>query len=148
MSTFYDPKRYEKLVEATFDKVRQLGVLKGGEYAGDADRLANFRRNAEACGVTIETCWRIYAGKHWDAVTQYIKDLQTGKTRERLEGLDSRVDDLIVYLLLFKCMLEERGMINPLMYVDSPSKSALEVIHDIVASRPKMKPILEEDSDA
>jgi hypothetical protein len=56
----------------------------------------------------MELVWRIYAGKHWDAISQYIKDIQTGKERHRLESLSGRADDLIVYLLLFKAMLMER----------------------------------------
>ncbi len=88
--------------------MKELGTLKGGEYAAEIDRLDNFRRNGVDCGVTMETCWRIYAGKHWDAITTYVRDLQTGKSRQRLETLDGRVDDLLVYLILFKCMLVER----------------------------------------
>lgn len=99
---------WEQLVERTFDEVRKLGALKGGEYSGDEDRLANFRRNAADIGVTKETVWRVYAAKHWDAIGQYIRDLTAGKERTRLESLAGRADDLIVYLLLFKAMLAER----------------------------------------
>lgn len=99
--------RYDKLVEETFHKITELGVKKGGEYAGDEDRLANFRRNGSAIGVPMEVVWRIYAGKHWDAISQYVSDCVSGKKRERMEPLSGRVDDLIVYLLLFKAMLAE-----------------------------------------
>ena len=91
------------------EKLRSLAVLKGGEYAGDHDRLANFRRNAGALGLTMEQVWRVYAGKHWDAVTQYINDVSAGKDRPRLESILGRADDLIVYLVLFKAMVEERS---------------------------------------
>lgn len=101
-------QRYNELVQETMDKVVQLGILKGGEYAGDVDRLANFRRNAETWGLTMEQCWGVYAGKHWDAVTQYIRDLAEGKERQRMESLEGRMDDIITYCLLFKAMLEER----------------------------------------
>jgi hypothetical protein len=98
------------LLAQTVDSITKLGREKGGEYAGDHDRLANFRRNAAATGVSMELVWRIYAGKHYDAITQFIKDLQTGKERLRMETLASRADDLIVYLILFKAMLIERGV--------------------------------------
>ena len=39
---------YDRIIETTIDEIRKLGTLKGGEYAGDVDRLANFRRNAQA----------------------------------------------------------------------------------------------------
>lgn len=105
----FSSERYSGLIERTFEKVRELGRLKGGEYSGDDDRLANFRRNAKDLGLPYEAIWRVYAAKHWDAVGQYIRDIVNGTTRERMEGLDGRVDDLIVYLLLFKAMLEEKN---------------------------------------
>lgn len=107
----YSHERYNNLLETTFAKVRELSVKKGGEYSGDEDRLANFRRNGIALELPMETIWRVYAAKHWDAIGQSIVDLQTGKTRERMESIDGRVDDLIVYLLLFKAMIEEREYI-------------------------------------
>lgn len=100
--------RYNEIVDHTTKELVKLGQLKGGEYAGDEDRLANFRRNATTMGTTMELVWRVYASKHWDALMQYERDLREGKTRERLEGLAGRCDDLIVYLILFKCMIEER----------------------------------------
>lgn len=107
----YSHRRYHQLMADTFDQMQELGHKKGGEYAGDDDRLANFRRNGERLGLPMETVWAVYAGKHWDAIGQYIKDLQNGTKRERLEPLAGRVDDLLVYLVLFKCMLDERA--NP-----------------------------------
>jgi hypothetical protein len=107
MSIRFSHERYTQLVKQSFDKVMELSTLKGGEYSGDVDRLLNFRRNATAMGLPKEAIWGVYAAKHWDALMQYIQDLNTGKTRPRLESLDGRCDDLIVYLLLFKAMLIE-----------------------------------------
>lgn len=101
-------KEYDALMEATFQNCRELGKLKGGEYAGDLDRLANFRRNGKALQLPMEVIWAVYCAKHWDAVMQYIADLNSGKTRERLEPIGGRIDDIIVYLLLLKCMVRER----------------------------------------
>lgn len=108
MALTFTHEEYHKLVEDTFAKVVNLGIVKGGEYAGDGDRLANFRRNALDQGLSMEAVWRVYAAKHWDAIGQYVRDLNAGKDRERAEPLAGRADDLIVYLLLFKCMLVER----------------------------------------
>jgi hypothetical protein len=104
---FYSHKRWDDLLNTSVAQIKSLSSLKGGEYAGDSDRLANFRRNAAALGLPMETVWAVYSAKHWDAVMQYIKDLNEGKTRERLEPISGRVDDLLVYLLLFKAILEE-----------------------------------------
>lgn len=108
MTKIYGTARYNDMIEETFDKVRELGRVKGSEYSGDTDRLDNFRRNGANWGVPMEVCWGIYAGKHWDAVAQYIRDLKSGTTRPRSESISGRADDLIVYLLLFKAMVEER----------------------------------------
>lgn len=117
---------YDRMVERTFNEVRRLGIVKGGEYAGDEDRLANFRRNAEEAGVSMETCWRVYAGKHWDAISQYVRDVQSGKKRPRAEGLAGRADDLIVYLLLFKGMLLEAEASAPVKAPRAPRRKPVE----------------------
>lgn len=105
----YSHERFNALIDSTVAELRKLSELKGGEYAGDSDRLANFRRNGANLGVPMELVWAVYAGKHWDAIQQYVQDLNTGKQRERLEGIEGRVDDLIVYLMLFKAMTDERS---------------------------------------
>lgn len=109
MKQIFPPEEYTKLLDETYQMLKKLSTLKGGEYAGDADRLANFRRNGENLGLEMEQVWAVYAGKHWDALMQYIKDLGTKTNRERMEPIAGRVDDLIVYLTLFKAMLTERG---------------------------------------
>jgi hypothetical protein len=102
---------WDKLLEETFDKVRGLGRDKGAEYSGDVDRLLNFRRNGRDLDLPMEVVWRIYAAKHFDAIGQYVRDLAAGKERTRTEPMAGRADDLIVYLLLFKAMLIERGQL-------------------------------------
>jgi hypothetical protein len=108
VSQKFSHEQYALLVEQTIAQVKSLSSLKGGEYAGDVDRLANFRRNGERLGLPMETVWAVYAAKHWDAVMQYVQDLCSGRERERLEPLAGRLDDIIVYCILFKAMLEER----------------------------------------
>lgn len=104
----FSHQRYNEILCETMNKVAELSKLKGGEYAGDDDRLANFRRNGVALGLPLEAVWAVYAAKHWDAIIQSVKDIVTGKTRQRMEPLEGRIDDLITYLVLFKCALEER----------------------------------------
>lgn len=106
--TNYSHERFNKLIEETVEQINSLSKLKGGEYAGDQDRLANFRRNGTALGLTMEQVWAVYAAKHWDAIMQYVKDLGEGKARVRAEPISGRLDDLIVYSILFKAMVDER----------------------------------------
>lgn len=100
---------YQDVVESTIEAINRLSKLKGGEYAGDLDRLANFRRNGQTLGLPMEVIWAIYYNKHHDAVMQFVNDLVNNKSRERLEPLSGRLDDMIVYCILFKAMLRERG---------------------------------------
>lgn len=113
-------EEYNKIVDETWNKVHQLSHLKGGEYAGDKDRLANFRRNAEALGLSMETVWAVYAAKHWDAVMQYIKDIAKRTTRVRSEPIEGRIDDLIVYLLLFKLIIRDQSVNVPELSFPNP----------------------------
>ena len=105
----YSHEAYDTLMKETFDTCVELGQKKGGEYAGDGDRLANFRRNGLNLNLPMEVIWAIYAAKHWDALMQYISDLNTGAKRPRMEPIKGRIDDLIVYLILLKCMIDERN---------------------------------------
>lgn len=108
LPTGFSHDRWNTLVDETFAEMKKLAQMKGGEYSGDTDRLLNFRRNGANLGLPMETVWAVYAGKHWDAIQQFIKDQREGVARERLEPIEGRVDDLLVYLLLLKAMLIER----------------------------------------
>ena len=105
-----DHETFDKILNDTIEEMRKLSTLKGGEYAGDTDRLANFKRNAAAFGVTPILIWGVYAGKHWDAIEQFINDHQAGKYRQRGEAIEGRLDDLIVYCVLFKAMLQDHSI--------------------------------------
>ena len=113
--TRFTSEQWHQLLEATMASIRSLAKLKGGEYSGDVDKLANFRRLGLDQGLPMETIWRVYAGKHWDAISTYCKDLLEGFARQRSEPISGRVDDLLVYLLLLKAMIQEREEASPPM---------------------------------
>lgn len=102
-------QEFQKIIEDTVAEIHRLSTVKGGEYAGDIDRLENFRRNARDIGVSPELIWRVYCGKHWDAITQYVNDLVNKKERVRGESISGRIDDCIVYLILLKAILIARA---------------------------------------
>jgi len=106
----YKQESWVALLNRTFNEITKLGIEKGGEYSGDKDRLANFRRNAARLGLLKEQVWAVYAGKHWDAIDQHIKDLASGTLRVKSEPIEGRAHDLLVYLLLFLAMEEERRL--------------------------------------
>lgn len=106
--TIFTHSDFETLLNETIDEIKRLATVKGGEYAGDTDRLANFRRNGERLALPMEAIWGIYISKHWDAIMQYTQDYIHGKIRPRAESMEGRFDDLIVYAILGKAILRER----------------------------------------
>lgn len=102
-------QEFDTLVRATIASIEQLLLVKGGEYAGSEDRLANFKRGAALTGTTPMQCLFIYMSKHYDAVATFIRDDATGETRPRSEPIEGRVDDLINYCLLLKGLIQEKN---------------------------------------
>ncbi len=91
----------------TVETIKNLLRVKGGEYAGSVDRLANFKRGAELTGAHPLQVLFIYMSKHYDAVMTYVKDQAVGQVRERSEPIEGRLDDLINYCILAKALIKE-----------------------------------------
>ena len=113
---------FDTIVMKAFAACEQLLVTKGGEYAGDNNRLENFVRNAKAIGVEPEIVLFVYAAKHWDAIVQYWKDTAAGVDRPRSEPIGGRMDDLINYMLLAKGMVHARTDYELSVTVDAPPR--------------------------
>jgi len=73
---------FDELVQANIRATADLLIAKGAEYAGDGDRLANFKRNAEKQGTTPLQIWKQYYGKHVDAVDTYFQRVNEGALEE------------------------------------------------------------------
>lgn len=102
-------EQFQDIAHKTMKELQHLSETKGREYTrGGADALDNFRRHGERYGVPSELVWAIYAGKHWDAIETYVRDVTEGTSRQRSEPIEGRINDMILYLLLFKGILEAR----------------------------------------
>lgn len=101
-------EQFDVIVEETKKSVKQLLFVKGGEYAPDLDRLANFKHNATILKLLPEQVWAVYFNKHVDAIHGAINDLAAKKVRPRSESILGRMDDAIVYLILAKALFIER----------------------------------------
>ncbi len=96
-------KEFTDLVNAA--RARQDGLLlrKGADYTRHSDdRLSNFKRNAEALGLTPFQVWAVYFNKHIDAIMAFVK---SGKAES--EAIEGRLDDAINYLYLFEGLVQE-----------------------------------------
>lgn len=97
------------LFTETLKTLESLLTIKGGEYAGSDDRLANFKRGAQLVGITPLQCAFVYASKHYDAIATYVRDDASGRERPRSEGIEGRLDDLMNYCFLMKCIIREQN---------------------------------------
>lgn len=100
-------KQFRKHIKDTFAGCEELLIVKNGEYAHGDDMLDNFKRNGVVNGISPLTVWNVYASKHVDAITTFVKDVQHGQDRPRSESILGRFDDAINYFLLGKALAQE-----------------------------------------
>ena len=98
---------FKKLFAETVTSCEALLKVKGGEYAGDEDRLANFKRGAAHVGVKPLTVLFIYLSKHYDALATYVRLSEQGAAMELSEPIEGRLQDLINYCILARAVIEE-----------------------------------------
>lgn len=96
-------QQFQEIMEDTFETLRELTATKGEEYSGNQDQLANFRRSANDAGITPAKAWLVFFNKHIDAIKFHVKNLAV-RLSEPIEG---RIDDAILYLLLYKAYVIE-----------------------------------------
>lgn len=87
---------FDKIVKNTMGRTSELLIKKGAEYAGDEDRLANFKRNAAKNGQTVLETWQTYWGKHIDSINSFM----------------ARVKDEAVRLALVECLGSFEGALS------------------------------------
>lgn len=92
-----------EVMEQVFDELRVLRMAGQKEYAGeDKDAFENFRRTAEDLNIPKEKVLWIFAMKHKDGIANFLN----GHVSQR-EDVRGRINDLIVYLILLRGMIEE-----------------------------------------
>lgn len=102
--------RFIDLINETFTTIKDLADTKGKEYTvGSADRLENFKGEATNCGITAYQIWSVYASKHYRSIQSYIRSGGKVFSTEPIEG---RIDDLILYLLLLKGLIEDHQQLR------------------------------------
>lgn len=101
-------KEAEGIFTGLWMDVMELRKQGNKEYAHSEDTLANFKRVAERTGITPEQVLMVYAEKHIDGIHSYI----SGHKSQR-EGVIGRINDLVVYMGLLRCLIEERSGDTP-----------------------------------
>jgi hypothetical protein len=79
------------------------------EYAHDVDNaFANFERAAEDLGLDRKMVLWVFAMKHRDGIASFLQG-----HRSQRENVRGRINDLIVYLLILRGMIEEEEGVPP-----------------------------------
>lgn len=102
---------FDRYVKYLISKSADILVAKGADYAGGADRLANFKRGAELTGATPTQVAFVYLSKHYDAIATYVREtsnpVQVGTGYAPSEPIEGRLLDLINYCFLLASLIYE-----------------------------------------
>jgi hypothetical protein len=92
-----------KVMEQVFKELDALREAGQKEYAGGGDNaFGNFERLQAEVDVDKKKVLWIYAMKHKDGIAAFLR----GHNSQR-EPVEGRINDLIVYLILLRAMIEE-----------------------------------------
>ena len=95
-------KQLNKIIQSQITQILQTRDDGQKEYARDVDNVfANFQRVGKYIGISQERVLMVYLLKHIDGIMAYIN----GHKSQR-EGVEGRITDAIVYLLLLRGMVE------------------------------------------
>ena len=85
-----------RVVSPMVASVQQIFATKGHDYAGDEDRLANFKRIGARLGISPKMVCLVYMMKHLDAT---VTDAQTGSVKG--EPIQEKLKDIVAYAMLY-----------------------------------------------
>lgn len=98
----------EEVMRNVFNECYRTHQVANREYATNIDALSNFKDCAAESGITPAQNWHTLASKHWRGICSFIRGFKA--QREDVRG---RINDLIVYLVLLRAMIdEEQGIVN------------------------------------
>ena len=99
-------KQLDKIIKKQLKQILQTRDEGQKEYARDVDNVfANFQRVGKYVGISQEQVLIVYLLKHIDGIMAYIN----GHKSQR-EGVEGRITDAIVYLLLLRGMVDNNGI--------------------------------------
>jgi len=97
-----------KIIEHTFRDITDIFKTKGKAYANnEIDQLDNFKRLGKNLSLHPVIPLMVYTTKHWDSINNYISCRIRKEESYDPEDIDGRINDVILYLILLKCLLEE-----------------------------------------
>jgi hypothetical protein len=82
-------------------RLKEINDTKGKDYSKEDDVFFNFTSQGDALCLSPFIIWQVYVEKHLSAIRTFCKD---GKVSS--EGIEDRVIDAIMYLILLYGMTE------------------------------------------
>ena len=96
-----------KFAEGIFEQCLDIMRTKGLSYASQGDAAENFKRIAEATGMTKYQVWAVYFGKHVLSLNNAVKRNPELPAVADGEPIAGRVADIINYAVLLAMMVED-----------------------------------------
>jgi ketosteroid isomerase-like protein len=97
---------FDTLITSFLEACMGTKKTKGADYAESDDRLANFKQNADALGLTPFQVWAVYCSKHTDSIYKAIRR-NPSHPRKSGEHISENIKDVIVYNLLLLGLITE-----------------------------------------
>lgn len=114
-------KKFNEVLERRIELIREVLKQKGHEYAGDEDRLHNFKRAAEIDETTPEAALKGMWLKQLVSVLDIVKKITEENKKVGLNFvvspdhldmpqklIDEKLGDAINYLILLEALIKER----------------------------------------
>jgi len=113
------PKKFNKLLDASIERIRDTLAAKSSEYARDSDKLYNFKRTGERRRKTPEEALMGMAEKHYTTIEDIVEKIEAENQKRGLHFiarppfltrkiLDEKITDGINYLILLEALIKER----------------------------------------
>jgi hypothetical protein len=91
-----------EFLERTMRSIIALRRTKSLDYSDPHDAFSGLRRVAQDMEMSEEKTLLTFMAKHWDTIRQYVIR-SDGRHSEEIEG---RINDMILYLILLKAVLQ------------------------------------------
>jgi hypothetical protein len=106
------PEKFNEILEARLNEIRERLGSKAAEYARNNDRLSNFKKaaNLMECGMprAMLGTW----SKHVVSITDFILDTEKGINHSDADW-NEKIGDAINYLILLEAIIKENSLCKP-----------------------------------
>lgn len=100
-------KEFNTIIDNRINKIKNILILKGEEYANDVDRLHNFKRASKISEISPERVLDGFLLKHYTSYRDILDNMDNGIIPDQ-EYIDEKIGDIINYFILFEAIVSEK----------------------------------------